>query len=204
MPAVSSSSSETTIQTNPWHYLDCQLLKRLSINTRHNMVAQILSTWATRAGLSTVLEPYYLFEHQNNKRPDVQIVGHGDNIIVDVTVVDPTSHTHVTGSSNATLHTAMKLEQRKITRYSAEAKRHGFTLYPFALETYGGWGPTASKLLKHIYSMADTMSEYSRCWSSKEISRGIVDAVAVAVQKGNAAIIQQGLAKNTPTAASRT
>jgi hypothetical protein len=209
MPTACACASNTArdhgadLSKNPWHYFDCSQLRRRSINTRHDSIAHVVARWANRAGLVSVLEPYYLFQHQGLKRCDVQLVGHGSNIIMDVTVVDPTSPTHVSSSSKSTLHTAMKTEQRKIVKYGEDAKRHGLTLYPFAVETYGGWGPSANKLLQHIHAMAASIPEHTRCWSSKEIRSGLAEAVSVAVQRGNAMVIQQGIARTTPSVPTR-
>ena len=131
------------------------------------------------------------------------MIAHNNNVVADVTISCPINPTYVGAASGATLHAAMKAEQRKHAKYDTAARENGFTFYPFAIEVFGGWGPAAAKLLKHIGSMSAAVPEHMRSWTHNDIMRGLVESVAVAVQLGNANVIQQGIARCTLTVRTR-
>lgn len=53
------------------------------------------------------------------------------------------------------------------------------------------------------YHHSASIPGYTRCWSAKEIAKGLVESVAVAIQMGNAMIVQQGLIRSTPSVSRR-
>jgi hypothetical protein len=90
------------------------------------------------------------------------------------------------GSARQQLAAAHKGEAEKKAKYAAMAKTQQATFLPFAVETYGGLGKGARKVMKRIASSAE---EGLQMLSEKEVMRELRGSVAIAVQKGNANII---------------
>jgi hypothetical protein len=74
----------------------------------------------------------------------------------------------------------MHISNRK---HAAIASRHDTELIPFAVETCGGLGQDAIALLDVISGAA---SENLSIWSQEDAAKGVLNSVAIAVQKGNA------------------
>ena len=66
------------------------------------------------------------------------------------------------------------------------AKTQQASFIPFAVETYGGLGKSARKLIKQIASAAE---DGLQMLSEEEVRKELRGSVAIAVQKGNANII---------------
>jgi hypothetical protein len=75
------------------------------------------------------------------------------HICVDVTIVDPTAPSHITGRSNVLTpgSAAKAAAQEKINHYQVEEfDSASYTLTPLALESYGRWGEPAQQLLQGL------------------------------------------------------
>ena len=81
---------------------------------------------------------------------------------------------------------AHKGEAEKKAKYAAMAKTQQASFIPFAVETYGGLGKSARKLINQIVAAAE---DQQQLLSSEEIRKELTGSVAIAVQKGNAKIL---------------
>ena len=75
---------------------------------------------------------------------------------------------------------------QKQKKYAAMAKAQQASLIHFAVETYGGLGKSARKLINLIASAAE---DGLQMLSESEVRKELKQSVAIAVQKGNANII---------------
>ncbi len=108
-------------------------------------------------------------------------------MLLDVTIRHPACKTNIMhGSAEQQLAAAHKGEAEKKAKYTAMAKTQQAEFLPFAVETYGGLGKAARKVMKRIASAAEVGPQML---SEKEALRELKGAVAIAVQKGNANII---------------
>ena len=119
------------------------------------------------AGGVYVKEPTRLSPDGDRNRPDLQLVIGSQQILVDVTIRNPTSPTYYEcrgGSAQLQLRSTVIAEQQKTAKYSTMAKAQGAKFLPFAVEMYGGMGKSAKQLLQLINK---TCMEQSRKDSSK-------------------------------------
>ena len=69
------------------------------------------------------------------------------------------------------------------------AQFQGIPFHPFAVETYGAFGVEAQKVISEVAAFAE---QSSTPWSRSGILSGFVNAVSIAVQRGNALAILNG------------
>ena len=93
------------------------------------------------------------------------------------------------GRSSTALGTARDVEGQKRKKYLDIETRHQMELIPFVVETCGGVGPAAVKLLK---ALAAAGEEHLAMWPRKDIIRHVVGSVAIAVQRGSAMAYLEG------------
>src|ERR1700710_162540 len=67
--------------------------------------------------------------------------------------------------------------------------RHRMEFMPFVVETYGGMGPAAVKLMK---AMAKASQEHLAMWPKYTIIRHMVGSIAIAVQRGSVMAYLEG------------
>ena len=108
----------------------------------------------------------------------------------DFTCRDTLAPTNVISCSEEAGRAAAKAERDKLTHYQELCTT--YIVVPVATETLGPWGPQGLKFLKDIGGrIADHTSE-------KRSSSFLLQAIGVAVQRGNAASIR-GSVPNTKT-----
>jgi hypothetical protein len=131
---------------------------------------------------------------QEQEHGDLLLVRHGTRQLIDVTVVRPTTLTLLqrgaaaTGSHMKPLVAADDAERLKLAKYTAECQRAGWTMVPFALESYGAKGKSATRLLQR-------MAAHSLDRSPEAFLAHADRVLSVALQVGNAGIAGQGTAE---------
>jgi hypothetical protein len=181
------------LREDPWHHLSCQKLKATTITHRHDMVVQCSALWIKRAGGAAMVEPRQL-DRSSNCHPDIDAVCGARRTLVDVTVCHPTAPSYVQlGLGLAALGTAKRREQDKHRKYDAMATRLNTRFCAFAVETYGAFGEEAQQFCKDVASFA-TLS--CTTWPWKAVQRGMVNAISIAVQQGNAVAVLRGLQRS--------
>jgi hypothetical protein len=119
-----------------------------------------------------------------NQHADLLLLKHDLKLYIDVTVVRPSSTTVLKNHPRientplfATIHTA----KTKHTKYDAIARVNDYTMIPFVLESYGGFGKEAVKLLL-------TLAGHSKEYTPKQFLTHAYNRLSVALQSSNANI----------------
>ena len=171
-----------------------------SVSRRHHRLVHQLAVLAKSVGFHTTIEPNFpaiitttthpatnkptYVKEQSRDRGDLLLIRGNQVILIDVSVTRPTSATNLTltRTKDVTIQpgiAALAVEQRKHARYDEECKKHGWSLIPFVLESYGGLGKEAKKLLLDMAELAD---------SPLAFIQHARNALSVSLQCGNADI----------------
>ena len=101
-----------------------------------------------------------------------------------------THPSHVKQAASRFLYAAKKSEQAKTSKYQVMAARLDMDFVPFSIESFGAFGTKAQDVVKRIVDCVDT----GICsWTKKQVRVGLISAVAVSVQKGNAIALRGGM-----------
>jgi hypothetical protein len=183
-------SIPNTIRKDPWHFLTCNTVKNGEVSIRHDEVETALYRSALLMGFQAVKQPTGLDLLSSDLRPDLMVIMPGRRILVDVAICHPLAPGRVKqATSLKALGTAKRTEGEKRRKYLKMKTRHPMEILPFVVETCGGVGPAAVKLLK---AMARAAEEYLGMWPKQDIIRHVVGSVAIAVQKGSAMAYLEG------------
>jgi len=140
----------------------CLTQQGVSVKRRHDALKLALAELARSCGYHVEVEPRFpsrveyrlnaqtgRFERwaiQEQEHGDLLLVRHGTRQLIDVTVVRPTTltllqrGTAATGSHMKPLVAADDAERLKLAKNTAECQRAGWTMVPFALESYSANG----------------------------------------------------------------
>jgi len=203
-----------SLLVDPDHMHSCTLQEGVSVKRRHDAIKLALAELARSCGYHVEVEPRFppRVEHrrcaetgawqrtaiQQQQHGDLLLVRNGTRQLIDVTVVRPTSLTWLqhgatsagaaSGSHMQPLVAASAAEAKKLRTYSAECAHHGWTMVPFALESYGAKGKQAERLLQR-------MSAHSLDKSPEAFLAHAERVLSVALQVGNAGVAGQGSAE---------
>jgi hypothetical protein len=136
------------------HAASCKF--RPGLYTRHNKVRNLLSTSLQKAGFATHLEPLRLLPNlgSGDERPaDVLVenfLENGVDLCIDVSIGNPCALSYLSHSSVTKGYVAALLEGAKNAHYAAECAKENLGFLPFVMETFGGFGSCAAKLIKRI------------------------------------------------------
>ena len=181
-----------TTRADPWHFLSCTRLRREEITVRHDSVNRALYRCALLMGLPARLEPAGL-DPDTDKRPDLLLSLPGRLIITDVSIAHPLAPGTVRArTSHSTLGCTRHMEGVKRRRYADLVARHHYQLHPFVMESCGGMGPAAERLVE---IMAEAGEAHLRIWAKEDIVRELIESVAIAVQRGTAVSYLHGYEK---------
>jgi hypothetical protein len=121
------------------------------------------------------------------KRGDLLIVLGSKQLLVDVTIPRATAPSTMANPAlqrpGACVAAAEKTKQNG---YAVLCKQRGMTLVPFAVESYGGVGPAARKLLTQL---AGQSGEHT----ASSFLTDALTRISVELQRGNALILQRGM-----------
>jgi hypothetical protein len=179
------------LSNDPYHHLSCSKEKATTVTHRHDLVRHAIEGWIKRVGGSAWAEPEHL-HYEDGRRADLLITMAHQQVLTDVVVRHPTAPSTVAKAAQEQLFVAKEAEKRKETRHKPTADRIGAAFSAFAVESYGAFGPQAAALVDRIAAYADTTSK----WASVAVRSNLINAVAVAVQKGNAIILASGLQRS--------
>ncbi len=167
----------------PDHVMVCKRHKVSERGTycRHTMLAQSLINISLDAGCTSGREPIY----DANLRGDVVIYAGNRIFATDVTVVHTTAPTYIWKYKDPAKLVAYS-ERVKTKKYSAMAAARGHIFIPFAVDTYGCLGDSASKLLDEISSFAELSgrAKTAAAFKARAIARVMHD-----LQRANAALM---------------
>jgi hypothetical protein len=185
----SSCHKADACETDPFHPLSCNSQKGREITLRHDSVVNDLHHGIKAAGGVCIKEPSRLGSDGDNSRPDLQVVIGGEQVLVDVTIGNPTCQTYQDQCSEEQLKCTVMAEQRKNNKYSAMAETQNAKFIPFAVEMYGGLGKSAKKLLNKISKCA---RDQMLMWPYHRIIQNLKGEIAISIQRGNAIAILAG------------
>ena len=162
------------------------------MGARHDTIVKAVQEVVQIAGGAVVCEPPRV-STEDLRRPDHLIALDNKLIYTDVSVTHPTAVSYVSQKQSVNpLQLADKKAQEKIDKYkdiipvSAEFN-------PFIVETYGGIGRHAQKLIDQISVHA---SEHQSVWTENEVGNYLRFAIAVNIQRGNARAVNHGYTYN--------
>ena len=115
-------------------------------------------------------------------------------IMVDVSVTDPCSASHIKPASSKSLASASLREKEKEKEYSKVVKENHGIFYPLILEKYGGFGNKLTRFLKMLQTDATDHHELSER-ESQEWLHKCKCSIAVALQVGNGMILNRVMRK---------
>ena len=204
--------------SNCFHALSCPIVRNRGTNVRHHLITKNLTSWLRRAGLNVEREVEGMGS-EDNKRPDVVFWHKYKQHIIDVTVTDPfnqtnsrragsnshksmTSSTHDSNSnitnernnSSSSYRAAdydtitATIERRKNRHYQKMVEENYAVFHTAAACTTGSLGKEFRQLIELISSIAQ---EDRGGWDPAEVMAGIRGSIAVAIQVGNAVVLEQ-------------
>jgi hypothetical protein len=122
-----------------------RLTKRCAV--QHAAVLHALYSHVRAAGGTATMEPRNLSKEKAIK-PDLHISFPGQQILSDVVISHPLCPTHVLMSSKKQLTLAEWAARRKHNSYDNVARQHHMRMLPFSVESMGGMGTEAQKLIE--------------------------------------------------------
>lgn len=207
---------------DPDHMHSCTLQQGVSVRQRHDAIKLTYAELARSCGYHVEIEPAFpatvsfvhqtatddesnsddAMEHtstphaqQSLARGDLLLTRHNNVILIDVTVVRPTSLTNLVHHSRGSidgphmhpLFAAHDAEKHKHKTYDAECAKHGWKFVACAMESYGAKGDEAVQLLEE-------MSAHCINRSPSDFLAHADRMLSVALQTGNARISAYGTA----------
>ena len=187
-PQCASCNLHNAVALDPWHHLCCNSHKRQEINMRHDAVVHALYQHADHSGAAACKEPHGL-STEDGRRPDLQIALPGAHILTDVVVSHPLAPSHFSVAAVDHLAIAAGAAEGKVIKYADVASTQAAQFIPFSVESTGGIGPDASRLID-LLSLA--ARDYLTLPSPHPFANSILSSVAIAIQRGNALAVQAG------------
>ena len=180
--ACPNCKAHTSLSAEPWHFLTCKKESKGEIDRRHNDVADAIFHTVLAVGGQAFREPVGL-ETRDGRRPDLQLVVNLQNIICDVVVSHPLTAGYISeGKALRPVGVAVTRQRKKHDKYDRTAAQHHAQMLPFSVETCGGMAPDAVTLL---HTIADAAEQTLGLWPHGDVLRHLMDAVSIAVQRGN-------------------
>jgi hypothetical protein len=167
---------------DPLHALSCKLTRGREVTWRHDIVVDPVATGLRQCGTRVRVEQ--MSDEQNSKqRPDIFAIISGQPTFIDVGIVQPSA---VSYRGKDPLVRTKEYEKEKISKYAELAMENDARIIPFIIESNGGYGERAGYVLDDIKVFAH---EEALAFAPSEVVRDMMDAVAIAVQRGNAKAI---------------
>lgn len=138
--------------------------------------AQPLSPTAATAGEHDDLPAHY------NRHGDLLLLRHSSKLYIDFSLTRPTNSstlTHQPRVRTVPLHSTLTRAATKKRKYAAIAAVNQYEMLPFVMETYGGFGSDAKRVLRYLAASSTAMS-------AKEFMDHAQKSLSVALQRGNA------------------
>jgi len=170
------------VKPNGLHGLSCR--RSAGRLARHSMANDVIARSLRSLDIPVELEPLHLLRG-DGKRPDGATLipfSHGKCLLWDFTCPDTLAPSHSSQSSLAAGSAALGAEARKRTKY-VDLLRN-YTFVPFAVETFGVWGPEALAFSSEVGARLAAQTGESR---STSFLRQRID---IAIQRGNALAVR--------------
>ncbi len=175
----------TLIHSDPAHFKTCTKLRRLGNLNMHNHVCRTWNRLAEQCGLIAQGERTL----PSGKKTDGE--WHGMDQVYGWDFSSTTAMAKsVCDSASKTPGYAIKVREfAKYAKYNVECKRQGVAFLPLVMEVHGTMSRT-------VHSAAEMLAEYGATSGapSPPSKQGILNQLAVALQKGQMLLIHQGVA----------
>jgi hypothetical protein len=193
-------------ELSPSHFHVCKSFRKRCTDIRHNAVRDSLAQLADEMNLLVRKEvPLHLKKITNNQtqvRADVIIE---EELVVDVTVTDPSGATNLNkGSSVKPCSSVHIAEQSKVRQYSNAFISKQMYFKPFGLEAYGAYGAGANHICQYLIKKGARLSNYN-------IRTLVPSVISIALQKGTALMmmeyireVKRALSESSTTISSKT
>ena len=167
--------------------MTCRLLRRRSATARHAVLLQLLVSFLREAGLQPIPEA----RTDDGERPDLRLTLAGVSYLLDLSATHPTSPSALSSRrSLRPLGAARQREYEKKQKYSELATLEGVTIVPLVMESTGALGECFRQFI-HRISTSVRNGEFAGA-SPSAVERFLIAALAVSLQRGNAAILREG------------
>ncbi len=198
-PANRCGVEDAPFITDPYHLLACKQLVTHQI-ARHDNMVQVLVDCAKVAGYTCKKEPYLHVRPDNiNKgdkhyddRADILMMRHSQLLYVDVQICRPTApfcmRQYPVAIQSIPLQSTLKKEKQKQLKYGEISRKNNYDFIPFVLESLGGLGECAQRLIKTLAKQVTGMSETQFIKHARR-------RISVALQIGNANSLLESLQK---------
>jgi hypothetical protein len=178
---------------DPDHFHSCVKYKRTALTYRHDNIVQVVCDLARLAGFSATREPNGHIRPENiansnpcseeyNQHADILLVKYDMKLYLDVSIARPTTASQLKDGSK-TLHTPLQSSRirscHKHGKYDDIAEINDYEMIPFVLETYGGIGAEAVRLLKRL-------SKSSKEYTAQQFMTHAYNRLSVTLQSSNA------------------
>ena len=174
----------------PNHIIGCHKNRRRGATSRHDSLVRLLASICHTAGLNCHVEPN--FHRQlglKRTKPDLLVFLPHATAFVDVTVGDPLCSSHVVRSVRQPLSTALDREAAKFSKHKKNAEAAGTICTPFAIESFGSFGPSAENLLSLLDQQAAPQPWYVPDFTPARTRARILSCLF----RGNLQAYQEGL-----------
>jgi len=166
-----------------WHALSCQSLKRLSVTSRHDMIANLLINFFN-CNLCVARAVKKTFAH---KLPDLEVHLPRETIFIDVSGTHPFNHSYLSGSINNIDSALTNRAAIKTNKYHTWASDRNARFVPFILDSFGRLEKAAMDLLllaaKELACLAPSPARQS--------IHSLLSEVSVQWQRANGAIVSE-------------
>jgi hypothetical protein len=172
------------------HGLKCKMAR--GRKQRHDEVNQLIKRGLDQAKLPSTLEPIGLSRKGDGRRPDgltYTTWKNGKCLIWDFTCADTLCKSYVKKASTEVGSAAATREDKKVIKYSELSEFH---FVPVGIETFGAYGPQASKLIKQIGK------KIQEATGEKLSTFYLKQRISMAIQKGNAVCVRGCPKKTSP------
>ena len=170
------------VKSNGIHGLSCR--RSAGRHARHSMENDVIARSLRSLDIPVELEPLNLLRG-DGKRPDGATLipfSHGKCLLWDLTDPDTLTPSHFSHTSLAAGSAALGAETRKRAKYLDLSRN--YTFVPFAVETFGAWGPEALAFSSEVGARLAVGTGESR---STSFLRQRID---IAIQRGNALAVR--------------
>ena len=182
------------------HFLGCTQFRATAATRRHDMGVRALEAVLRAGGASVHVE---VPTGVGNRRFDLVIFGGGSALAVDVTVPHPLAPSYMMdGDALIQGRVGANAEHNKRVGYAAEAALAGLEFFPLVVESLGGWSKSGHELMRRLPSLLQSAQRLCG-FSASEMRRRAVEAVSMAIQKGNVGVLLEGHARSLGSAVRR-
>ena len=119
-----------------------------------------------------------------NRHGDLLLLRHGDKLYIDVSCTRPTNSSSLQSHHAVTytplVSTKVRGDQKK-RKYAAIAAANDYELLPFVVETYGGFGSDAIRVLRYLAASISNSTP-------AKFLRHAHSSLSIALQRGNATV----------------